>query len=370
MKILILDEDYPHDGNIIGDQFVHVRVKEYIKKHEVRVFAYCGTQRNLEYEGVNIEMFNNADKLTDAIKIFNPDKVLIHFYQSWMYEHVITKIMAPIIIWVHGYEALGWYRRLYNFSWYSPVLLNYIVKNTLQQYRLRKLIQYANKSNRIKFVFVSNWMRRITEFDTLTTIKTSIIIANPIDSKLFKFKKKDPESRKKILLLRSFRSYKYANDIAVNAILLLSKKHFFSNLEFTIIGEGNLFKKITGPLERFKNINLQERAVKHNLIPSLHDSHGIFLCPTRQDAQGVSMCEAMSSGLIPLTTNNTAIPEFVEDGHSGYLAKNAFELAAYLELLYYRPDLYQAMSQQASSSIQLKCSMEMIIMNELSLIEN
>ena len=38
-------------------------------------------------------------------------------------------------------------------------------------------------------------------------------------------------------------------------------------------------------------------------------NNGIFICPTRQDAQGVSMCEAMSSGLVPITLYNTAIPE-------------------------------------------------------------
>ena len=46
MKILILDEDYPHDGNIIGDQFVHVRVKEYIKKIRKKIDKIVKTHKN------------------------------------------------------------------------------------------------------------------------------------------------------------------------------------------------------------------------------------------------------------------------------------------------------------------------------------
>ena len=38
------------------------------------------------------------------------------------------------------------------------------------------------------------------------------------------------------------------------------------------------------------------------------------------DAQGVSMCEAMASGLPVVSFRIDAVPEFVEHGVSGYLA--------------------------------------------------
>lgn len=368
MKLLILDENYPHLDNLMGDVFVHVRAKAYRKNHELKVFTFFHSPRKLTYEGIEIEMFSDQEKLVEAIKFFNPDKILIHFYQHWMLEKVVKLINIPVVIWVHGYEALGWYRRLFNYTWYSPVLLNYIKKNTYQQYQFRKMIHFANQTEQIKFVFVSDWMRRITECDTLRKIKNLSIIPNPIDTELFKFEKKDPELRKKILLLRSFGSNKYANDISVKAILLLSKKPFFSDLKFTIIGQGQLFKSLTKPLRHFENIELLESAIQQRMIPELHSSHGVFLCPTRQDAQGVSMCEAMSSGLVPITSDNTAIPEFVQDLKSGFLTKNAIEVASAIELMYYKPELFQSISQHAASFINHKCSIESIVSKELNII--
>ena len=229
MKLLILDENYPHPDKLMGDVFVHVRAKEYAKKHRVKVFSFFHELGDLVYEGIEVEMFNDVEKLAAAVKAFNADKILIHFYQSWMLEKIIKKITVPVIIWVHGYEALGWYRRLFNYTWYSPVLLNYIKKNTYQQYQFRKMIRYANRTGQIQFVFVSDWMRRIAEWDTLSKIKQRKIIANPIDTDLFGYKQKDPELRKRILLLRSFSSNKYANDISAKAIQLLSANLFFMN---------------------------------------------------------------------------------------------------------------------------------------------
>jgi glycosyltransferase involved in cell wall biosynthesis len=369
MKLLILDENYPHLDNLLGDVFVHVRAKEYARKHHVKVFSFFHEPRVLMYEGIEVEMFIDKRKLAEAVNAFNPDRILIHFYQSWMLNLIIKTSSVPIIIWVHGYEALGWYRRLFNYTWYSPVLLNYIKKNTYQQLQFRKLIRFANRTGSVQFVFVSDWMRRITECDTLSTMNRKTIIANPIDIDLFSFESKGVELRKKILLLRSFSSNKYANDISVNAIQLLSNKPFFSELQFTVIGQGQLFKKITEPLKKFKNVELQERVVRQIMIPELHAQNGIFLCPTRQDAQGVSMCEAMSSGLVPITSDNTAIPEFVLDGETGFVTKDAKGVANAIELMYNHPHLFQKLSEQTSSSIKLMCSLQTIVAKELKLIE-
>jgi glycosyltransferase involved in cell wall biosynthesis len=369
MRLLILDEGYPHPDNLMGDVFVHVRVKEYAKHHEVKAFAYFYEPREIEYEGIQVRFFDDTDKIVQAVKEYNPDKILIHFYQSWMLEKVLKQFQVPVMIWVHGYEALGWYRRLFNFSWYSPVLLNYVKKNTVQQYHFHKLIRYANQNDRIQFVFVSDWMRRITETDSLAKIKRKSIIANPIDTDLFHYRDKDTELRKKILLLRSFTTRKYANDISVEAILKLSKKPFFEELEFTLIGKGPFFDKLTPPLKQFPNVSLQQTAIRQRHIPELHAAHGVFLCPTRQDAQGVSMCEAMSSGLIPVTSDNTAIPEFVSDNQTGFLTRNSDDVAAAIEKLYHQPELFRKMSEATASSVRKLCSLEEIVSKELKLIE-
>lgn len=369
MKLLILDENYPHLDNLMGDVFVHVRAKEYAKRHTVQVFSFFHKKRALEYEGIPVQFFDEITELAQAVAAFRPDKIIIHFYQSWMLEKIIKRETVPVIIWVHGYEALGWYRRLFNYSWYSPVLLSFIRRNTYQQFHINRLIHFANKTGRVSFVFVSDWMRKIAEADSIARVKNKAIIANPIDTKLFAYKQKDAEQRKHILLLRSFGTRKYANDVSAEAIRILSKKPFFNELRFTIIGQGQLFKTITTPLQQFKNVTLEEKAVRQVLIPDLHATHGIFLCPTRQDAQGVSMCEAMSSGLIPITSFNTAIPEFVSHKTTGYLTGGANEVADAIEELFYNPDLFLKMSHQTAASIRSICSLDIIVKKELLIIE-
>jgi glycosyltransferase involved in cell wall biosynthesis len=370
MRILILDENYPHLDNLFGDVFVHVRAKEYALRHEVKVFSYFHSPRTLTYESISIEFFNDKQSLIEAIKDFNPDRILVHFYQSWMLEEIIKVFKVPVVIWVHGYEALGWYRRLFNYTLYSPVLLNYIIRNTKQQYHFRRLIKYANRSGKVRFVFVSDWMRRITETDTLSKIKRYDVIANPIDGNLFKYVEKDEEARKKILILRSFGSKKYANDIAVKAILILSERKVFSDLTFTIIGDGSLFDKLLNPLRKFSNITIKKGVVRQIEIPAVHKEYGIFLCPTRQDAQGVSMCEAMSGGVVPITSYSTAIPEFVTNNSTGILTRSPKEIADAIELLYKNEDMFKSLSRGASDGIRKLCDIEGIIKKELIIIEN
>ena len=369
MRLLILDQNYPHLENLMGDVFVHVRAKEYAKRHEVKAFSYFQEPSVIVYEGITLERFDDIEKIVEAIREYNPDRILIHFYQHWMLERIIKIFQVPFIIWVHGFEALGWYRRLFNYTIYSPVFFNYVRQNTYQQYHFRKLIKYANKDSRIQFVFVSNWMRRITEKDSLAKINNYHIVHNPIDTDLFAYRKKDTALSKKVLLLRSFDSRKYANDVAVDAILRLSKNKDFDKFSFTIIGRGPLFDKTLAPIRNFSNVHITKGAVRQINIPDVHAEHGIFLCPTRQDAQGVSMCEAMSSGLIPVTSNNTAIPEFVSDMRTGCLTTSSKEIADRLLRLQEEPELFSEISSNTANSIRGLCALNAVTSRELSLIE-
>lgn len=371
MRLLIISESYPHEKNLSGDVFTHVRAKKYAKNHEVRAFSYPQVPNELIYEGISIQLFDDAGLLLAAVKDYNPDKILIHFYQSWMLEGLIKKVSIPVIIWVHGYEVTGWYRRLFNYTLYSPVLLSVIKNNIKQQYYYHQLITYSNNTNtKVHFVFVSHWIKKVAEQDTLSTIKNFSIIPNPIDVELFRFDKKSDDLRKKILVLRSFKSKKYANDISVKAILQLSKTAYFNELTFSIIGDGPLFDSLLLPLRNFPNVHIQRGVVPHSEIPALHKEYGIFLCPTRQDTHGVSMCEAMSSGLVPITSNNSAIPEYVKHGVTGILTKSPGQVAQAVEDLYNHTAKFQKISIAASQSMSEICNIHTIIHKELSIIQS
>lgn len=370
--LVILNNNYPSIDNPYGDVFVHSRLKYYVDSFNVVVLGYRPFEKDSSYnfEGINVSNYSNKDRYVEAIKFNKPNVIGIHFVGGWLYDAFLKHNKdIPVVIWIHGEEALGWYRRLYNYSFSSFIKLGiFIAKNIYQLYHLRRIIKHSNKVSNIQFIFVSKWMKRITETDTFCKINQYSIIPNPIDTDLFQYNFKDNKLSKKILLIRSFQTKKYANDLAIDAILLLSKRNFFNDLTFDLYGKGQYFDKLTAPLKEFSNIKLHNYFITNVNIPEVHKKHGIFLCPTRQDAQGVSMCEAMASGLVPISSDNTAIPEFINHMFSGILTNNALEIADAIEQLVINPKLFDSLSKNASESIGEKSGHKTVVQRELNIL--
>jgi UDP-N-acetylglucosamine 2-epimerase (non-hydrolysing) len=372
-KLLVIDSNYPSKSNLYGDVFVHSRLKHYVQKFEIQVLGMQYTldkNESYTYEGIPVFNVCSQKAFKDYLDKNTPDLIAIHFVEKWMYN-VIKEFKGCVFVWVHGYEALGWYRRLFNYRLKNILgLFRYILANTRQMYFMHQFIRYSNKTGKVKFIFVSDWMRRITQTDTFSKIKNYEIIPNPIDETLFVHQTKEPELRKKVLLIRSFDSTKYANDIAIKAIEILSKENIFKDIEFSIYGKGKYFYPLTREIKKFTNVNLYNIFIENKDIPLVHKDYGIFLCPTRQDAQGVSMCEAMSSGLIPISSNNTAIPEFVTHQQTGYLTNSSQEIADTIKMLYYNPSEFLKVSQCAALSIIQKSGSGVVIKKEMNMMLN
>ena len=374
MKYLVITPGYPKDGDVANCAFVHSRIINYKKVlDDISVFSF---KRKVEYnqytyEGINVIEGNEAE-LEKVLLKNEYDKILIHFADRKNMNIILkNRKKAKLLIWVHGVEALGWYRRLFLLDIkHITAYIKYIINNTLQLKMMRNLI--IKHQDIIKFIFVSEWMKNVLEHDTVTKgkIKNYAIIPNVIDEEIFKYNKKGENQRFNILSIRSFETKKYANDILVKSILELSKKSNFERYNFSIYGKGKLFKKTIKPLLQFKNVKIEERFLNKNEIVEEHKKNGIFLAPTRQDAQGVSMCEAMSSGLVPVTSKNTAIPEFVKDKEDGYLTNNYKELAQSIEELGNNEKVFLEMSKNASQHIKEKCGRNIVIAKEIELIIN
>ena len=369
MKYLIIAPGYPSEENKYNNGFIHTRVKLYLKnKMDVTIFSYTkGALRKYTYEDVTV--YTGGKKAyIEFLKEKTYDKYLVHFGFKKIIKPIIkNNSNSTIITWVHGTEALGWYRRLFAFNIKKPYrFLGYIILNIIQLNFLRRLI---NSNYDITYVFVSNWMKNILEKDThsIGKIKKYKIIPNVIDDSIFKYQEKKPNDRLNILSIRPFQSKKYANDLTVKTILKLSTEPYFSKLKFTIYGDGRLFDKTLKPIKNIENVKIYRKFLTHNDISREHKKNGIMLIPTRQDAQGVSMCEAMSSGLVPVTSNNTAIPEYVNN-ECGYLANNVDELASAITEMYYNEKVFLAKSKKAHNFIFEKCSPKKVMTEELNLI--
>jgi glycosyltransferase involved in cell wall biosynthesis len=317
-----------------------------------------------EYEGISVIEGDNKTLIhfmNQNHKMY--DLVLIHFINIEMIKTLFQlNYKLNLLVFIHGYEALAWYRRLFdiNINFYK-----YIFKNTIQLASLRKFIKFSNHN--VNFIFVSEWMKNITEKDTQTTINKYYIIPNPVNNDMFNFSRKTEEHRKKILSIRPYSSKKYANDLTIDAIIKLSKKEYFNDLYFELYGQGKLFSTLTSKVKNFKNVKVFNKFLSQEEIAKKHKEFGIFLCPTRQDSQGVSMCEAMSSGLVPITSNNTAIPEFVYHNYSGILTNNVDEIADWIENLYLNTDKFLQLSYNASTTITDICGKNYITAKEIDI---
>ena len=373
MKILVFCDNYPRPGGGYANTFVRVRLEAYLHTIHAEIVVVklsrdASTVADYELDGVAVQ-HHTRDSLPNLLADFEPDVILAHFIQAHLCKTLPGYSSAPLLIWVHGEEALSWTRRLFYLRTLGPVnFLKYIASNHWQRAAMAQLFRAANGSGqRIQFIFVSKWMHRIAEADVGVPLASCNIIPNYIDSDFFSYVEKRAGANRKILLIRSFNSAKYANDLAIAAIEKLSKEYAgFQDMQFTIVGEGKLWNALTSRIH-FPNVTLINRSLDHEEIRRMHAEHGVFLCPTRQDAQGVSMCEAMSSGLVPVTSDNTAIPEFVST-QEGYLSHSVDEIAAVLVELAGDEILFRQKSAAAARAIRARTGYAASINREIELI--
>jgi len=284
-------------------------------------------------------------------------------------RHHINRV--KVVVWVHGAEIQPWHRRDFNRQTEEQRAI--ALKNSDERMAFwRELLQPVPTN--LKLVFVSRYFAEEVMSDLGFRIpeENYTIIHNPINTELFSYQERSVEHRKKVLSIRPYASAKYANDLSVKAIQRLSQEPWFYDMEFRMIGDGPLFEETLAPLRELQNVYIEQRFLNQSEIAALHKEYGIFLCPTRMDAQGVSRDEAMASGLVPVTNAVTAIPEFVDDS-CGILAdaEDAEGLASGIMMLHENPEMFQALSKAAAERVGVQTSSRIIIEKELlTFIEN
>ena len=368
--VLVLTNNYPTYDDLYKNGFVHSRVVAYAQNGvNVDVFRLRKDETHSFHEFSDVDVITGSQEVLHRLLTGGHYKsVLVHFLDAAMWEvlqHYIDKI--KVTVWVHGAEIQPWHRREYNYE-NDDQRKTAILESDVRMKFWQNLL--GNISNNLKFVFVSKYFSEEVMHDQKIKIQKNNfkIIHNPIDTDLFSFVSKDASQRKRILSIRPFASRQYANDLSVQAILALSKKPWFKELEFRIIGDGKLFDETLAPLRHFENVIIEQRFLKQSEIAQLHKDYGIFLCPTRWDSHGVSRDEAMSSGLIPVTNAVAAIPEFVDE-RCGFTApgEDWQGLADAIARMYDSPELFSSMSKSASQRVRKQSNKKFIIEQEMNI---
>lgn len=376
---LCVTSAYPSPDNLYRNAFVHTRMRAYVAAgRKTAVVALDGGSHVLssyEYEGVLV--FSGRDAaLTDVLQARTWSRALCHIVSQGMLDTLDA--YAPgiaKIVWVHAIEAERWYRRWFNIDLTAPDLTGRlraeIDESDMRNDAVRNVYERSGQgAGDCRVVFVSEWFRRnVATVDVRPPPKDYRVIPNPIDTGLFASVNKDAADRFHWLSIRPFASRKYGNDITVAAILALKDKPWFPQVRVTIVGRGPLFAETVAPLREFANVTLEESFLPQAIIPEYHRRHGIFLCPTRHDSQGVSLGEAMASGLVPVSNDCMAISEFVPQDW-GTLAPpdDADEIAMILEKLIEDSERFQRLSRSASAHIVGKCGAEAVVQREIEAI--
>lgn len=372
-KLLLLTNHYPSYQHLYRNGFVHSRVRAYRELGGITPDIYrLRPEQDLSWhEFQNIDcMTGSAEQLDLLLGSGQYDHVLVHFLDEPMWrvlERYVDKVR--VTVWVHGAEVQPWWRRTFNYS--TEEELEKAKEDSDQRLAFWQRL-FAPLPKNLRFIFVSqNFANEV--FEDLKVIcppDQFEIIHNPVDDQLFTYNEKSVEQRGKVLSIRPFSSAKYANDLSVSAILALQQRDFFNELEFRIIGDGPQFDEITAPLIDIPNVSCEKRFLSQPEIASLHREYGIFLNPTRWDSQGVSRDEAMSSGLVPVTSRVAAIPEFMDES-CGYMAEpeDAENLASAIVDMWKDPEIFLRKSRAAAERVRRQSAKEKIARAELRVIQ-
>jgi len=364
---------YPGGNRAYGGQFIKSRMDYYYKNGFTPTIIEASTQtRELirhKVDGVDVLRVNVAG-LQKVLRLSKFRSLGVHSIERPVWNIIKQDVdKVPLFVWVHGFEARAWEELAFNFSEDELETLRPRLENANAERRQTMAEVMAHENAQV--IYVSNFMKSIAEEFAESTAVNTHVIPNPVDPQVFPLSEKTAELRKSILWLRSFSANNYASDISRDVLLGLSEKSWFPELKVTVIGQGKYFEEMTEPLRQFSNISIHEDTVDREQMRKLFHSHGVKLVPSRWDSQGLTACEAMHSGLVPLTSSVGGLREYT-DTESAVIAEldDAQALIDGYVDLYENPDKYLKMSAAAHEKAAKTCGPVNTTDREIALIKN
>ena len=348
-NILIFSPNYLYK-NTHGQTFIKTRIKQYLKNgYNVDIISLSFKKKITKKKNYKIYYFNNYSEIRDFIfnNIYNYNKIFIHFITYQLVRILKNFKNLDMCIWIHGIEGQKW-------NWYKFDLflkpywfIKHIIYNTVHLHYLNKFIK--NNIRNIKFIFVSKWMKKTFCKDlNLNIPKNKLkIIPNPIDSGYFKKFKRSKKTLNNVLIIKNYESYKYAGDITIDYLVEFSKTRIFDKFNFTLIGTGSILEKRIHDIEKFNNIKIINKFINNETLHKYHKTNSIFIYLTRMDSQSVTLSEALSSGLVCISSNNTAIPEYIKNNFNGFLVNNYNDFYKCMKLLNLNSNLIKEISENS-----------------------
>lgn len=336
MNLAIISSQYPSEENHYAHTFVHQRSKYFIKNGcKVTVFVPSRTSQSYSFEGVRVKEMPSkkiANNVIDydcaylhLLHIKKPEKSLSG---DVIYNAIINSEL-PVALYIHGAEVQKVSSRKFEFEFSVKGLLTALYKDYFYIPHVASFYRRLKKRGCFVIATPSLWMKEEAERNLGLKLERVKIIPNGIDSNLFR-PGVEEKFEKRLLSIRQFTSAKYAVDLSIKMMVHLP------DFTLDLYGQGPKLKEyqsLAAELNVADRVNFIGNFIPNKEMPNVMRRYKYFLCPTRMDAQGVSMCEAMSCGCIVITNKNTAIPEFVNDRENGICEQTPEKMAQALLLL-------------------------------------
>lgn len=375
-RILVASNAYPLPDDLYRYQFLHSRVLAYLSlglSCEVFVVdnsAADDETRTYEFEGVAVLM-GSPTAFGRHLENSGYTHLVVHVPMPYLLDAIDAHApLAPTALWLHGFETEAWWRR-----WFVHLDVPRVSRTAMHRQRtaatrrLERLADFLGDHPDTTVVSVSDWFRvHCIEPDLGRALTRTATIPNFIDSDLFHPAERDASARRRVLVLRPFTSAKYAGADIIATIRAVAELD--PTVEFTVCGDGPQFEAAIAPLADIATTTVHRGFVSRSEAAELHRNHGIFLNPTRWDSHGVSTGEAMASGLAVVSTDVAAVPEFVEHGVSGLLARpgDVDALSRAVVQLANDEDLRERIAEQGRRQVVEQCGFRATIEEEVELI--
>jgi glycosyltransferase involved in cell wall biosynthesis len=375
-RIAIVSSRYPTGDQPYNHMFVHARARQYARVGmNVNAFVPSATSSTYQIDGIPVYREPSREI---ARKLESYDLVAVHLLhlkpdRALSGEPVFDALKsgaAPSLLFLHGVEVQPLrFRRREDIALLNPLSIGrWLYHDFWRLPRFARIIEgLMTGPTRFGVVVPSRWFQSEAERGIGFSLGDVVsVIPNGIDTERFAYIDPKVGNNSRVLSIRPlYRGGKYAVDLALRTF-----QGWDCGLTLSLYGAGPDADWVQQQVRGLKprNVDLRIGFLRPDDIPAVHSEHAIYLGVTRLDAQGVSMCEAMASGLPVVSFAIDAVPEFVEHGVSGYLA-DPFDLEQvrdYLSRLSRDPELrlrfsVAARDRMQSISIDRTCAMELRI---------
>ena len=304
MKILLITDLYPVDEFDINTPLtLYAFVKEWVKLgHDVKIirpnFILNSFVRNKKFYksgwygnlfNVNYFFpywFNIKNKLRDYYDIsFEPDVIISHMPSGTIFAN---KLGVEFSACIHASDIQVLTNPLYSFYF------KYQLENSLKSANKLFCRSYAlkNKLKSLNYDFIDDVYLALSGVD-----KNFIVdIRNNIDT-----------STLKICTCANLIKRK-------NIDKLISAVKYFSNVQLTVIGDGNELSK----LKMMSDKIIFTGWLTHDDVLKVMKENDIFILPSVNETFGMVYLEAMASGCVPVCTANDGIDGIIKNNFNGF----------------------------------------------------